>query len=566
MTTTTRSEPASERQRRHAALVALGMSIARVLGSAVIALALVTLVGGWWLGIEALVRVRPGWPAMVPATSLLFLACGAAVTLWVQYRRPWMPRLIGAVVLLLLIAGPEGLAPGSGLAGDGMSRMTRLGFLMAAASLIALPVARKTGVLAVELLTGMVLTLSAVGVLGYIFDMKFIFTHSLFSQLSLPTAGGFVLLVMAPLLASPRPTWAHLFLDVGPGSNLLRLFVPSGLAIQILLGVLVQDLVQSGLISVRFAVGLLVMSSCAAGCVGLFLVARYLNRAARKETGALRHLHATELELSHAEALAARVQKITSLGRVAGGVAHDFNNLLTVIQGNLDLLQMTTDPAERQRFIDEALAATRRGADVTQKLLSYGSKAVLDPEPLHLDRKLIQLEGMLHRFIPPGVTLDIRIGAGQRRILADRAQLEQAVVSLVSNACDAIGEGGIIVIETGQRAMTVDPSVANAYDAVPSGVYLFLRVRDTGHGMTPDVLERVTDPFFTTKRDTAASGLGLSMVHGFCQQSGGFLEIESAVGIGTSVTMNFPETERGWLEETARPRPASSDRPLARFG
>ncbi|WP_172331295.1 ATP-binding protein [Mangrovicoccus sp. HB161399] len=519
-----------------------GLRLSGNLSLCAVAVAGAILVFGWGFGFTRMARIMPGWPALVPSTALLFILTGAALAAHAVTRLRVFPVACGLLVLVLLgsglaVQGLDGEVP----ARDGMSLTTRLCFLMMAAGLCALPARGRAAAAAVQAMALGSMLLSQIAVLGYFFDMGFLFATALFSKLSLPTALCFLLQQAALLLAVQRPCWVHLFFRSGPGSQILRLYLPAIVAGQLVFGALCEYGAAHGLFTAQFGIALMTLSSCWYAGTGLFLMARRLNRAAERERRALDSLHEKEIGLTQAEAMAARIQKASSLGRIAGGVAHDFNNLLTVIRGNLDLLAEAQDPEDQRRFLRDALAATERGAELTQKLLSYGGKQVLNAEPLILDRKIRYLEGMLRRYIPGNVRLSVELGSGRRWMMADRGLLEQAVISLVANACEAIAANGVIEIRTGHCRIEESLGRSEPSPPVPPGAFLYVEVRDNGHGIPPDILEKVTDPFFTTKDEATSSGLGLSMVHGFCRQSGGFLRIESVQGGGTRVTMHFPE-------------------------
>ncbi|WP_138467536.1 sensor histidine kinase [Poseidonocella sp. HB161398] len=531
----------AEREEARRAAVARALRLSFRLSAAVMLLAGSVLVFGWGFGIDRITRVVPGWPALVPGTALLFLLAGGAVAVWTQRQRPVVPLAAGLAMLALLGSGALGrVLAGAVPAQDGMSLTTRLSFLLVALALCALPSRRAAAQAWVQGLMLSALVLSQVGLLGYLFDSGFVFGSLLFSRLSLPSAACFVMLQLAVMLAVRQPGRVHLLFLSGPGSQILRLLLPALLAGMAAIWLGCGLAAERGAISPRFGMAVMALASGWYCLFGLVAMAGRLNRAAEREHDALARLHDQALGLSRAEALAARLQKASALGRIAGGVAHDFNNLLTVIRGNLDLVAEARSQEETRRFLLDAQAATERGAELTQKLLSYGGKLVLDAEALMLDRKIRYLEGMLRRFIPGTIRLSVELGSGRRWIFSDRGQLEQAVISLVANACDAVGSAGSIQISTGYC-----PQPPRDAPELAAGSYLFVEVRDDGAGMSPDVLDRATDPFFTTKDEASCSGLGLSMVHGFCRQSGGYLQLESVPGQGTVATIYLPEAAAG---------------------
>ncbi len=248
----------------------------------------------------------------------------------------------------------------------------------------------------------------------------------------------------------------------------------------------------------------------------------------------LRHLFVivdiTEQKTLQAQLLQA--QKMEAVGQLAGGIAHDFNNLLMVIIGNLDLGDQPMSPSVRQA-IDSAMLAADRGAALTQRLLAFSRMQVLNPAAFDLNRLVAGLEDMLRRTLGATVTIKTRLQGDLWSTLADKGQVENALLNLAINARDAMADGGTLTIETANIRLGDDSALRNA--DLESGDYVMLAMTDTGAGMPQAVIERAVEPFFTTKEPGQGTGLGLSMVYGFVRQSGGHLKVESTVGHGTTV-------------------------------
>ncbi len=239
-----------------------------------------------------------------------------------------------------------------------------------------------------------------------------------------------------------------------------------------------------------------------------------------------------------AEAALRHVQKLEAVGQLTGGVAHDFNNLLTVIIGALDLIQRhPADAARRDRMIEAALGAARRGERLTQQLLAFARRQALKPEPARIDEVLAEAEPLLRRAVGEAVSFSLIPAAGDAVAMIDVSQFEAAIMNLVVNARDAIAQGGAIRVET-RTCDLADGEVAET----PAGAYVRLDVHDTGIGMAADTLARAFDPFFTTKEVGKGTGLGLSQVYGFARQSGGGVAIESAPGKGATVRLYLPRS------------------------
>ena len=229
-----------------------------------------------------------------------------------------------------------------------------------------------------------------------------------------------------------------------------------------------------------------------------------------------------------------QAQKMETIGQLTGGVAHDFNNLLMAVMGNLDLLRKRLpDDPRLHRLINGALQGAERGASLTQRLLAFARQQDLRAVPVDL-RVLIQgMSDLLERSLGPRVALRLEVPEGLPPARVDANQLELAVLNLAINARDAMPDGGSIEIKVCEYQASGDP-------ALKSGSYLKLSVIDTGKGMTPDIVKRAIEPFFSSKPLGKGTGLGLSMVHGLAVQLGGALQLTSAVAKGTTATLVLP--------------------------
>jgi PAS domain S-box-containing protein len=241
-------------------------------------------------------------------------------------------------------------------------------------------------------------------------------------------------------------------------------------------------------------------------------------------------------ERDEAEAALQRAQKLEAVGQLTGGVAHDFNNLLTVVIGALDLMQRhPDDAARRERMIEAAQGAARRGERLTQQLLAFSRRQALKPEPVHVDSLLKDSEPLLSRAVGEAVTLIVAPSANDAVVHLDPSQFEAAIMNLVVNARDATPAGGMIRIET-LCVQVKDRQI----EGLEAGHYLCVCVHDTGAGMDADTMARAFEPFFTTKAPGRGTGLGLSQVYGFARQSGGAATIDSAPAKGSTVCMYLP--------------------------
>lgn len=255
----------------------------------------------------------------------------------------------------------------------------------------------------------------------------------------------------------------------------------------------------------------------------------------------------TEEELNHA-------QRLESVGQLTGGIAHDFNNLLTVIQGNLQVLEELPELAHSshaQRLLAAATRASRRGAELTGKLLAFSRRQVLQPVAVDTHALLHSLADMLRRTLDQRIRIEIDTAPGHPLVMADPGQLESALLNIAINARDAMPEGGTLRFRT------------EICEALPTGLrnernnpgnngtthFVAISIADSGAGMPDDVKERAFEPFFTTKEAGRGTGLGLSTVYGFATQSRGAVSIDSKVGQGTTVTLYLPQQQQEEMEE-----------------
>jgi PAS domain S-box-containing protein len=246
-------------------------------------------------------------------------------------------------------------------------------------------------------------------------------------------------------------------------------------------------------------------------------------------------------------------QKMEAVGRLAGGVAHDFNNLLTVINSYADLLlgEMGPDDAKRQD-VREIRSAGDKAAALTQQLLAFSRRQVLEPEVMNLNRVVEEMARMLERVLGEDIDLRFELDAELDDVKADRGQVEQVLMNLVVNARDAMPDGGKLTIET--HNVVLDEGYAQRHAEVEPGSYVMLAVSDSGEGMDEETRENIFEPFFTTKQAGKGTGLGLSTVYGIVKQSGGSIWVYSEPGRGTTFKVYLPIDVEGVVETASAPR------------
>jgi CheY-like chemotaxis protein len=231
---------------------------------------------------------------------------------------------------------------------------------------------------------------------------------------------------------------------------------------------------------------------------------------------------------------------MVAVGQLTGGLAHDFNNLLTAITGSLELMQRQIAQGrttEINRYVTVAQGAARRAAALTHRLLAFSRRQTLDPKAVDVNQLVAGMEELIRRTVGPAIHIETIGAANLWATLVDAPQLESALLNLCINARDAMPHGGRITMETANVWM--DAQAARA-QGLAAGQYVTLSVTDTGAGMTPEVQAKAFDPFFTTKPMGQGTGLGLSMIYGFAQQSGGQVRIHSEVGVGTTMCIYLP--------------------------
>ena len=292
-----------------------------------------------------------------------------------------------------------------------------------------------------------------------------------------------------------------------------------------------------------------------------FLQVTFSRVVEREDVFVLVALHdATELRTLEAQFV--QSQKMQAIGQLAGGVAHDFNNLLTAISGHCDLLLLRHDEgAPDYADLIQIHQNANRAAGLVGQLLAFSRKQILQPTGLDLRETLNELGHLLDRLVGEKVKLIVRQDTDGATVWADKRQLEQVIMNLVVNARDAMPDGGEVRIETTEASLT-DPLVRDRV-TIPGGDYTVIRVSDQGTGIPPENLNKIFEPFFSTKRAGDGTGLGLSTVYGIVKQSGGYIFVDSKVNVGTCFSLYFPVHHAPEIA-TRSPEAAPPPRPTGR--
>ena len=286
------------------------------------------------------------------------------------------------------------------------------------------------------------------------------------------------------------------------------------------------------------------------------IVVRLSGSAIRSPNGAIESFETVAQDVTERRALEEQVrqsQKIEALGQLTGGIAHDFNNLLTIILANAELIRKALGPerAAEQADLADLTSAALRGRVMVKELLDFARPSNLDLQTVPLGRVVTGLTGMLRRIVPADIELVVTDGDGVPEVRADVHALEQIIFNLVTNARDAMPRGGTLRISTGRA--TLSEERREAAGAPAARAWTSLLVEDTGVGMSEATRQRMFEPFFTTKPSGKGTGLGMATVYGLVKQHGGAIDVDSAPGRGTRITVFLPATQEPVQTKKARP-------------
>jgi signal transduction histidine kinase len=257
-------------------------------------------------------------------------------------------------------------------------------------------------------------------------------------------------------------------------------------------------------------------------------------------------LFGTFIDISKEKALEAQLrqaQKMEAVGTLAGGIAHDFNNILTALTGYATLLQMRLDETDPLRhYVDQIFSASHKASNLTHSLLTFSRRQTASLRPIDIRSVVENTQSLLERLITEDISLVTRFADDRMVVMADTTQIDQILFNLVTNARDAMPDGGTITISTDRVSIGDDFVAANGFGKI--GAYAMLSVSDTGVGMDDATRERIFDPFFTTKEFGRGTGLGLSTVYGIVKQHKGYIRVSSLPLQGTTFSIYLPLAKR----------------------
>jgi len=558
--------------------------------------ALVFLVGlvvllSWGFGIGSIKSVFPSTTVMKANTAACFVLSGASLLIVRDESRNRKLRYIGiacatVVILIAMLTVIEYLTrwdlridqllfeDRSDLASvfppGRMSLGTATNFLMLGVALALLGARRAFGL--TQELVLLALLYSLLTLVGYLYGASSLYNILPHVGIALHTTVTFIALCFGVLWARPEQGFMAVLTSRSVAGLMLRRLLPAAVCLPILVGWVRLLGQRAGYYETEFGVALAALSNIIIFGALTLLTAKLVHRLDSERTAveiALREAHeglesrvrerTAELQASNdrlsfemaeraraEEALGKsderirQTQKLEAVGRLAGGIAHQFNNLMTIVIGFSELLQMRkadTDPDYDK--LGEIRKAGQRSAALTSQLLAFSRRQIQQPSMLDLNRVIVGVDEMLRGLLGDRMRLKTALEPSLGKVMADRGQLEQILINLTLNARDAMQSGGLLTIET--RNVNVDGE--GAARGLHPGDYVVLSAADTGSGMDAETQARIFEPFFTTREQGQGTGLGLSVIDGIVKQSGGHVEVTSALNEGSTFNVFLPRCD-----------------------
>ncbi len=345
------------------------------------------------------------------------------------------------------------------------------------------------------------------------------------------------------LKPSSLSAWMLYYIPLVSSFTLFQPALPIGIAILSTILIIVASAISPPVVDPMIELITRVLGMVSLGVVaaiGYFFICSRLKLQEQSET--LREV-SKELQAEvtlHAEmqAALAQAQRMEAVGQLAGGLVHDINNMLAVVTASINLAMRQIDNDSARQILGRALQGVDRGTKLNRQLLSFARERKLNPVRFNLNQHVTDISKMLERSLGTQTTLSLELASDPSTVVVDPGEVDSALLNLTINSRDAMPSGGSLKIETHDVAL--DARTAADMPDAHTGEFVCLSVSDTGRGMAPEVLRCAVEPFFTTKEPDKGTGLGLSSVCGFARQSGGFINIRSEVGKGTSVSIFLP--------------------------
>ncbi len=533
-------------------------TVARLGGVLLLILGALVLLGWLW-NIGLLTTVLPGRMAMKPNTAIGFLFLGLALYMLTRSEKTritqiWCAASAGVVILIGLLTLSEYLLQAdlgidqllfkdlaqSPFPGR-MAHITAFNFCIAGFSVLLFAFSEKRA--NISQVFAATTGLSALfAVIGYLYGLPVLYGSVQYTSMALHTGVGFMICSVSVLFCYPDLGLMSVLTNSYQGGWLARKLLPVAVLVPAGLGAVC---IHSRLFSsdVRLNIACLVVSQMVLFVALVWILAFVLNRAEAEKATA-------QDALARSEKLLQQSQKMEAIGLLAGGVAHDFNNLLAVINGYSDLLLERIDlPEPDRRSLEQIKQAGNSAASLTRQLLMLSRQQVVEPVVLNINQIVGNLDKMLRRLIKENIQFSFVLDPQLDRVKADPGQIEQIVLNLVVNARDAMPNGGALRIQT----KNVEKTAPQSGPESSPGRFVLLEVTDTGTGMDQQTQAHIFEPFFTTKAVGKGTGLGLATVYGIVKQSNGHIEVQSALGRGSSFQIYLPaETQAGAVVEPGK--------------
>lgn len=555
----------------------------------------------WAFDIGSIKSVIPTTAAMKANTAACFLLSGASLLILRKESRSsrvsrlgyvcaGLVCLIAAVTLIeyltrwdlridqLLLNDRSDLA--SEFAPGRMALGTAINFLMLGVALVLLGARRAFGLMQEIVLIP--LLYSMLSLTGYLYGAKSLYNILPHVAVSLHSTATFIVLCLGVLWARPAHGLTGVLASRSVAGVMLRRLLPAAVCLPIVIGWLRMAGQRAGYYETEFGLALFALSNVVIFATITLLTAKLVHRLDSERTAgevALREAHeglevrvnerTAELQASNdrlslemaeraraEEALRKsderirQTQKLEAVGRLAGGIAHQFNNLMTVVIGYSELLQMRKGDSDADYpKLEEIRRAGQRAAALTGQLLTFSRRQMQRPAMVDLNDVIVSLDEMLRGLLGNHMRLETSLEPDLNKVMADRGQLEQILINLALNARDAMHAGGLVTIET--KNLCVEGG--SATNGIEPGSYVVLSTTDTGVGMDAETQARIFEPFFTTKEQGQGTGLGLSVIDGIVKQSGGHLEVVSALDEGATFSVYLPCCDQSYetYESTA---------------